>query len=393
MISAKLRGVNMQVQGTIDDQEREGGRSTSRVSPRGPAVKIIRDRNMLPQDHISPKNTQSRPSSAGSAGRGRGVSVGGKAVALLEKELQVTTDQQNTHMKGREKSIQSAAAIFVKSSWVPRNEEEVGYLEKELERIDEAITCAGGKFSKEGKKMEIPRHAIARRLAKYKAEQMRAARKAVQPPPPLPSEQQEAVKPLSEEARRDLDRAAGWRLRKGQTQEQSDQAPSRTVESYLDTGNSYSHNLYTLNSRGLTTDDSARINNIRHSSSTGDSAVIQIPAKEEASQLFGNRQQNFTRSYQNGGGFSLNGDKKGNEEAAQRIIALSERVNAMKKLNAEAAARRQGKDQRVQARIQGPPESITGGALRRGVGNLRGAAAGAASAPFANDLTWNEPTY
>ena len=89
---------------------------------------------------------------------------------------------------------EKAAAIFVKSSWVPRNEEEVGYLEDEIRRIDKEIVSSGGKMSKEGRKYEITRHGIIRRLQKYKAEQIRAARKTAAPPPPLPSEQQETAK-------------------------------------------------------------------------------------------------------------------------------------------------------------------------------------------------------
>ena len=281
---------------------------------------------------------------------------------------------QQTHAPKPQSPInkEKAAAIFVKSSWVPRNEEEVAYLEDEVRRIDKEITSCGGKMSKEGRKYEITRHGIIRRLQKYKAEQIRAARKSAAPPPPLPSEHQENAKPLTHEERKKLDRAAGWLKDKDKDQTHSEQEQHMVDgdNSHGNDNNSYSNSAYSMHTR------------LQH----GDQQ------QHSATQLFANRQIAIAGHT---GGSDCNNDhyiendnsynydlrenvdsnsgpssRDKNREAALRLVQLSERVESMKRANAEFAVKQQKKmiTKQQQQQIQ-PVDRITGAHIKRGVGN------------------------
>ncbi len=292
---------------------------------------------------------------------------------------------------------EKAAAIFVKSSWVPRNEEEVGFLEDEIRRIDKEIVNSGGKMSREGRKYEITRHGIFRRVQKYKAEQIRAARKAAAPPPPLPSEQQEPTKALTSDERKQLDKAAGWLKDKEKSYiEQEQHMVDDDSPRYGDDNKIYSKHSY---------------------NQQGEPQHHQAPS---ATQLFANRQiaiashsganngnnNRYDSNIENDSGYNYDlrenidsnavpSTRDKNREAAIRLVQLSERVESMKRANAELAAKQEGAMNRKQQQQQlRPVDRITGAHIKRGVGNHNHRTeGGASSAPFANDLTWNKEMY
>ena len=296
-------------------------------------------------------------------------------------------------------NTEKAAAIFVKSSWVPRNEEEVGFLEDEIRKIDKEIVNSGGKMSKEGRKYEITRHGILRRLQKYKAEKIRAARRATAPPPPLPSEQQEPAKPLTSEERKQLDKAAGWIKDKDRVYMEHDGQMIDSGPSY-DSGNGmYSNSTYSTRSHNQ----------------QGVHGQHQAPS---ATQLFANRQIAITSNsgvkngnihhhdgnIENDSGYNYDlrenmdsnagpSTRDKNREAALRLVQLSERVESMKRANAEFAAKQQEAMNRKQEQKRSI-DRITGAHIKRGVGNHNyRSEGGASSAPFANDLTWDKEMY
>jgi len=404
-------------------------RSSQGTGPRGAPLKVIREREQIPADHISPGNTLTQESSAAlsdTTAENRH-SVGIVAINSLERDLKASAGNSNDNITRRngsssskgpayEKSVASAppsqpmkhqspvnkekaATIFVKSSWVPRNEEEVGFLEDEIRKIDKEIMNSGGKMSKEGRKYEITRHGILRRLQKYKAEKIRAARKATAPPPLLPSEQQEPAKPLTSEERKQLDKAAGWIKDKDRVYMEHDGQMIDSGPSYGSGDGMYSNSAYSTRSHNQQG---------AHEQHQGPSAT----------QLFANRQIAITSNTgakngnihqhdvntENDSGYNYDlrenvdsnagpSTRDKNREAALRLVQLSERVESMKRANAEFAAKQQEATNRKQQQKR-PIDRITGAHIKRGVGNHNYCSeGGASSAPFANDLTWDKEMY
>ena len=83
--------------------------------------------------------------------------------------------------------------MFIKSSWVPRNDLEASYLEQELDKIETQMAHSGSGSSgssgnsgnsistKEVRALEASKFSPHRRLGRYKLERERAARRVQQP--------------------------------------------------------------------------------------------------------------------------------------------------------------------------------------------------------------------
>jgi hypothetical protein len=259
--------------------------------------------------------------------------------------------QSNPAVSGPKKS--SSSEIFVKSAWVPRNDEELGYLEDEIERIDSVI-IDHGKTSKQAKQLEVSRHGLTRRIAKYKAEQIRAARKVLSPPPPLPSElaPNPAAAVLSYEERKKLDVAAGWR--RGQANDASTTAP---VDNIIESSAHTSAN---------------DIFKSRHNHFVSSKAPGRLTCTVDSnSELDGKR--GYSNSLLSTEAF----------ETAKRIEALSSQLAAVRAAKTAIVS----SNSKVAQNSGVLGDSDVGCSSKRSTSKR--SAVGAAAAPFANDLTWD----
>lgn len=253
---------------------------------------------------------------------------------------------------------QSTASIFVKSTWLPRNEEEVGYLEQEIRRIDSIIETHG-RMTKQAKLLEAPRHSLLRRIAKYKAEQMRAARKAASAPPPLPSETAPKPITLSDEERKKIDVAGGWRVNKEQTDNESpDSARSAKLK--------LANDLFR-----------SRIGNF----SNGGPGKLSQTVDSSSQSKFGSK-HGYSSPVEPVVHYS-------NQETAKRIESLSSKLAAVKAAKAAAMIAGDGNNDVDTSQLL-RASSTNGPIHTNNKSSRRISAVGAAAAPFANDLTWDK---
>jgi len=344
--------------------------SRSLVGVAGVPVKVVRERRMTKdanEDEQWP-STSVRPGSADTKKvlkiSASAVSIGGysdaisKTGASTPRSARSTADTGGTSTNSANlPSSSSVASIFVKSSWVPRNEDEVGYLEQEISRIDSVIE-SHGKISKQAKLLEAPRHSLVRRIAKYKAEQLRAARKASNPPPPLPSETAPAPTKLSNEERKRLDVAAGWRVNKDHPTAQGDLASKQQDEAE------------SMSPRSAKLDLANDMFRSRIGKFSGGPGKLSYTVDSIGSDI------DSKRSYSSVGEASHPVVQAVNREAAERIKSLSNQLATVRA--AKAAAMSSSKEEEPNYRRNSQRKGTVSSVV------------GAAAAPFANDLTWDK---